>query len=47
MKLMWQEQVHRMHGSIATTMEILIDMLTFCQEHFIAKVEQVKDIIEN
>ena len=36
-----------MHGSLATTMAILINMLTFCQEHFIAKVEQEKDILEH
>ena len=36
-----------MHGSLATTMEILINMLTFCQEHFIEKVEKENDMLEN
>ena len=36
-----------MHGSLAKTMAILINMLTFCQEHFIAKVEQEKDMLDN
>ena len=36
-----------MHGSLATTMEKLINMLTFYQEHFIAKVEQEKDMLYN
>ena len=35
-----------MYGSLATTMEILINMLTFCQEHFIAKVEQEQDMLD-
>ena len=35
-----------MHGSLATTMAILINMLTFCQEHFIAKVEQANDMLD-
>ena len=35
-----------MHGSLGTTMEILINMVTFCQEHFIAKVEQANDTLE-
>ena len=34
-----------MHGSLATTMAILINMLTFCQEYFIAKVEQGNDML--
>ena len=36
-----------MHGSLATTMAILINMLTFCQEHFIANVEQVTGMLEH
>ena len=36
-----------MHGSLATTMAILINMLTFCQEHFIANVEQEQDMLDN
>ena len=35
-----------MHGSLATTMAILINMLTISQEHFIAKVEQENDMLE-
>ena len=34
-----------MHGSLATTMVILINMLPFFQEHFIANVEQEKDML--
>ena len=34
-----------MHGSLATTMAILINMLIFYQEHFIAKVEQETDML--
>ena len=47
LKLNLEEQVHRMHGSLATTMAILITMLTFCQEHFIANVEQEKYMLEH
>ena len=36
-----------MHGSLATTMAKLINMLIFCQEHFIAKVEQEQDMLGN
>ena len=36
-----------MHGSIATTMAKLINMITFCQEHFIEKVEQEQDMLEH
>ena len=36
-----------MHGSLATTKEKLINMLTFYQEHFIAKVEQEQDMLEH
>ena len=36
-----------MHVSLATTMAIWINMLTFYQEHFIAKVEQEQDILEH
>ena len=36
-----------MHGPLATTMAILINMLTFYQEHFKAKVEQAKDMLEH
>ena len=36
-----------MHGSLATTMAMLINMLTFYQEHFIEKLEQEQDIIEH
>ena len=36
-----------MHGSLATTMAILINMFKFCQEHFIAKVEQEQDMLDN
>ena len=36
-----------MHGSIATTMAILINMLTFCHKHFIAKVEHEIDMLEH
>ena len=34
-----------MHGSVAITMEKLINMLTFCQEHFMAKLEQEQDML--
>ena len=33
-----------MHGSLVTTMAKLINMLTFHQEHLIAKVEQEQDM---
>ena len=36
-----------MHGSLVTTMAKLINMLTFFQEHFIAKVEQENYILGN
>ena len=36
-----------MHVSLATTKAILINMLTFCQEHFIANVEQKKDMLDH
>ena len=36
-----------MHGSLATTMAILINMLTFRQEQFVAKVEEEQDMLDN
>ena len=36
-----------MHGSLATTMAILINMLTFFLEHFVTKVEQDQDMLEH
>ena len=35
-----------MLGSLATTVAKLISMLTFCQEHFIAKVEHENDMLD-
>ena len=34
----WQEQIHSMYGSTTISLAKLHIMLTFCQEHFIAKV---------
>ena len=34
-----------MRASLATTMAMLINMLTFYQEHFIAKVEHENDML--
>ena len=42
----WQENVNRMDGSLAITMAILINMLTICQEDFIARVDQENDMLQ-
>ena len=36
-----------MLGSLATTMAIWINMLTFCQEPFKANIEQANDMLEH
>ena len=35
-----------MDGSLAITMAILINMLTICQEDFIARVDQENDMLD-